>query len=285
MRAGLALGPLEGLRWAWRWVFRGPHAPFTGPARVLCAYGVLLGLLLVPTAVALWADPRTLDGVSVWLKPFKFLASVGLFSLTSALALQRVRSPQRHGALAWGWVGLLLVTATFELVYIGVQAGRGEASHFNTGDAFHAAMYSLMGLGAVLLTCTSGGLAWLVARHPRPGLAASEQLAWVLGLGLTVVLGVATGAVMSAQPGHFVGHPPGGDTVPVLGWSLVAGDYRVAHFLGIHAQQALPLVGALLAGTRRVTLGLGGATAVWVALTALALVQAVQGVPFFQWPA
>ena len=49
---------------------------------------------------------------------------------------------------------LLIGSGSFEFLYILLQAALGEASHYNVGDLWHGAMYTLMGLGALLLTAT-----------------------------------------------------------------------------------------------------------------------------------
>jgi hypothetical protein len=65
----------------------------------------------------------------------------------------------------------------------------------------------------------------------------------VIGLVLCCVLGGGFGIYMSQQPGHTVGSV-GGHSL-VFGWNRLGGDLRIAHFLGIHSQQAIPLLGLL----------------------------------------
>ena len=208
---------------------------------------VLLAASVVSLLLA-GVDQRSFQGVSVWLKPWKFQFSVGTYLLT--LALYMVWLPKAAGqsgfmrVVVWSAV----VSGLFEVLYITWQGALGHASHFNIGTPFHAAMYGLMGLGAVILSGASLALGVVIWRSDAYALRAPLKKAIVQGLVLSFVLGTVFGAYMSAQPGgHWVGGAltdAGG--VLVFHWSRSGGDLRVAHFFGLHALHFVPAFAVLL---------------------------------------
>ena len=245
--------------------------------RTLTLYGITLLVAALPLLAAQLIDPRTLHGVNVWVKPVKFLVSVGVFSLTAAWFFGYIR-PERSGSPAMrATVWTLIATGTFELVWIGWQASQGLDSHFNTSTPFYAIMYAMMGLSAVLLVGTTLPLAWEIGRRSVAGLRPDFVAAVVIGLLLTFLLGGGLGGYMSSQTGHSVGAE--GGHVPMFGWNRSGGDLRVAHFMGIHAQQAIPILLALAAPlTARLRwLVLAGGVALYVTATLAIFAQAVAG--------
>ncbi len=215
-------------------------AEFARRHRALTIYGFLMAGLMVPTLVLMAFDERTTREVDVWAKPLKFMASTALFSLSTAwfmdLLPESVRTSLANRAMAW----TVIVTSAFEVAYISIQSALGAASHYNVADPFHAAMFGLMAVAAVLLTGTQAFLAWQIFVHgvERPRPVPTQGV--IVGLVLTFVLATASGFMLGGN------QPPAGIGLPIVGWHLTGGDIRPAHFLGVHAQQFIPLAGFLL---------------------------------------
>jgi hypothetical protein len=246
--------------------------------------GIFLLALMLPTGVGLWLDGRTLNGINVWIKPLKFQLSAGVYLLTLALCFLALRpgaDQTRAGRyVMWGAV----ITAIFEVAYITAQAARGEASHWNFSSAFTIAMYSAMGLGAVILASTSAVLGVMIHQDRTVALGGVLRTGLVMGLLLTFILGTAFGAWMSARTGHWVGgtlNDAGG--LPLFKWSRDGGDLRVAHFFGLHAVHFIvPFAWAAQRVLREAAArpALWGFTALYCALTLGTFVQALLGRPF-----
>jgi hypothetical protein len=82
---------------------------------------------------------------------------------------------------------------------------------------------------------------------------------------------------------HTVGAPDGGPGLPVTGWSADHGDLRVAHFMGMHGLQVLPVLAWWIARRRPVADErtqrdlIFAAAASYLALFGLILGQAFRG--------
>jgi hypothetical protein len=250
------------------------------PPRALTIFGSALLFLLVPVLLASIIDPRTLDGVSIWSKPAKFLLSIAVHVLTVAWFMGYVRSDQREAPLMRRTVIVLIAANVFELAWIGWQAAHGLRSHFNNDTPFYAVMYALMGMAVLLIIGANLPLAWAIWRRPADGVRPEHKVAAILGLLLTVALGGGIGVYMSQQAGHAVGAASG--HLPIFGWNRAGGDLRVAHFFGIHAEQAIPLLAWSVAWLKRRGrwAAIVAGSAAYAVLTVATFVQALDTRPF-----
>lgn len=265
---------------SWRWI----PAELLVRQGTLALYGMTLLALSIVTIMLQGIDPRLLDsGVNVWVKPTKFLSSIGIYALTAAWFFGYVQPERRRSPWMRAAISMLIVAGTFELIWIGWQGANGLESHFNHDTPLSSAMYGLMGLFAVVLIGAALPLAWEIGRRPAEHLRRDFVAAVVIGLVLTFLLGGFLGGYMSSQPGHSVGLE-GGRTF-LFGWNRSGGDLRIAHFLGIHAEQAIPILAALTAEAglaqraRWVALVVG--TMAYIALTLGVFAQAVAGRALF----
>lgn len=249
---------------------RNPILSFTGWAHL-----ALLGLALA----LLPFDERLVTGVNPWIKPAKFCLSVLFYVWTLGWLLAYLPAAEVP-KVRWLSVGVAL-TMGAEIAVIFVQAARGTTSHYNTTSALNGILFSVMGLMILVNVALN---VWVLALVWRAPLAAGPALTWGIRLGvLLFILGSVEGGLMIRQSAHTVGAPDGGPGLPGLGWSTHAGDLRTAHFLGMHALQALPLLGwgldrAGLAPTVGVAAQVGAALG-WGALAALVLTRALAGRP------
>lgn len=222
-------------------------------------------------------DHRHVTGALVWLKPLKFCISVTVYLWTLGWLLADLpAAAQRAGRHIGRGVALSMVV---EIVIVFIQAGRGVTSHYNASSPLNGALFGLMGLFILLNTVLTAWALWLVWRHRPHGPAG---YVWGVRLGVLVFwIGSVLGGFMIHHAGHTVGAPDGGPGLPGLGWSTRAGDVRIAHFLGLHALQALPLLGWALSrwAPRRAALLTGVGAALYAAAVAALLAQALAGRP------
>ncbi|WP_233559394.1 MULTISPECIES: hypothetical protein [unclassified Halorubrum] len=211
---------------------------------VLSAVAAINAVLFGAFAVGTVLDPTVVNGEPAWLKPTKFAGSIALVCATLGwLGIHLPVDPDfRRRVSRIVGVGLLI-----EIVLIGGQAARGVGSHFNRATILDGAIGGVMGVTIVIVTVAIAALA-VRARGNEFDVHPAFAAGILLGIGWFVV-GAFEGAAMIAIQSRVVETTD--PTVPVVGWQLV-GDFRLAHFVGLHALQLLPLTGYLAAvGHRR----------------------------------
>ncbi len=260
----------------------------------------MIALVLVSLA-GLAFDDRVLMGVPIWTKPLKFSISIVIYTATLAWLVSLLQGRGRRIA---GGLGTVVSVAMFvEMAVIVGQVARGRTSHFNVATPLDSWLWRVMAVTIVIVWLATLWLAVLLLIQ-RIG---DRPTALAIRYGILIALaGLATGFLMTTptaaqltalQSGqkvpvigaHSVGVLDGGPGLPLVNWNTEGGDLRVAHFAGMHALQALPLLALLLVYASRRWARLGDETlrarlitvaaAGHAGLTGLVTWQALRGQP------
>ncbi len=223
--------------------------PWHRPLLLLAALMTLTGLV---SLAGLVADPREIVGAPAWAKPLKFSISFLLYALTLSWLIGQVRSKVR---LAW-WLGTAAAAAVLVEMVIVVGAVLADTtSHFNVTTPLSTMLWRVMALSIVVIWLASLIVGILLFRleGADPARSTAVRAGVVIGLAgmaLGFLMTTPTAAQLENWQGvsgaHTVGAADGGAGLILLGWSTVAGDLRVPHFVGMHALQLLPISAILL---------------------------------------
>ncbi len=232
-------------------------------------YACLAGTVI--TAI-LWMTTTTeVNNINAWIKPFKFFLSTTILMWTLAWYLGYLPASKAVQAFVWVTVAVFV----FELVYISIKAAQGELSHFNISSPFNGLMFSLMGVAISVFTLYAAYIGWLFFKTHFPRLPI--YYVWAIRFGFIIfVIFAFEGGMMGARLSHTVGASDGGAGLPFLNWSVTHGDLRVAHFIGMHALQVLPLLAFYVIQNTKGVIALALAYAL---LASFVLWQALQSMP------
>ncbi len=191
--------------------------------------------------IASFFDPRELMGLNIWIKPAKFLFSSAVFLWTIAWYLSIY--PFRKNTKRWMGISFIFILLVENFI-ISMQASRGVLSHYNINTVFDACAFRIMAIGIGALTLL---MIFLSIKSFTVKLKVSGIMLWSIRIALLAFLfGSVAGSTMAGQMGHNIGVTDGGEGLPLLNWSTVGGDLRVAHFMGLHALQVIPLATFLI---------------------------------------
>lgn len=205
-------------------------------------FNLLISILCI---FLILADTAQVAGINRWIKPAKFYLSVGIVVWTLGWILYHLQSKAIIRICSW----LIIVTLFFENAIILYQASRMKMSHFNNETAFDGLLFSLMGLLIFLFTCT---VIYITVLFFRQKTVIHYSYCWGIRMGLILfIFFSAEGGIMISLLSHTVHGKDGGPGLPFLNWSTRAGDLRIAHFMGIHALQLIPLAGYYIFKTKK----------------------------------
>lgn len=236
----------------------------------IAAIGCILGLFI---------DDRIIMGVNVWIKPLKFTISGGIFILTVGYLVTLYPYSVRKKNI------INNITAFTLLIEIGIivyQGARGVQSHYNNTTLIDGLLFGAMG---ILIGINVLIMILFIFDTLRLKLKTDKSVQWAILLGWSIILfGSWVGGQMISQMSHNVGVIDGGAGLPLVNWSTVGGDLRIAHFFGLHGIQIIPLFAVWLSnkwsGTTRkriiVVTVFGLLYAAWIGFT---FYQAKQSMP------
>jgi len=227
----------------------------------------ILCLILMPS------EEARILGVNRWLKPFKFYASVGIMVLTMGWLLYYLDSAKKIRLYSW----LIVISMFFENGLILMQAIRNTTSHFNNSSPVDAIVFSLMGIFIILFAITV--ILICISFFRQKQFSIPGPYVWGIRLGILFFLFFSLeGGMMIGLLQHTVGGPDGGPGLPIVNWSTQYGDLRIAHFIGIHALQVLPLFGNYIAKTKMQSILFSMS---YFLLASVLFFQAMKGIPLF----
>lgn len=203
-------------------------------SRVLYTTGFIHFVLAVVFLLMMGIDTRTVQLESVWLKPFRFAVSIGLFTWTFAWFSGFVQKYIRTiRILNW----MIAACMFIEIILISMQSVRGVDSHFNVSTPFNATVFSIMGgvigFNAIVIAV------WFIVYSffEKGGEEYRSSVIWGL---LLFLLGNFSGYLLTrygwpSTEAETIQH------MPLTDWKMNLKDLRISHALGLHAIQVLPL--------------------------------------------
>ncbi len=261
------------------------RADYFLPETIYWAVSGTMAVAFVLTSILVMVDGRTIDGtVSVWAKPIKFELSLAIHAATLALVMSALSVSVRSSTIMVAVAVAFLAACIIEIGYIIFQAARAEHSHFNMSTAFNRFMWSVMAIAAVVVIGAAGIIGVAAASDANADLSPTLRWAIVAGLIGGTLLTLFTAFTIGARMSPYVGTVPadGSARMVFTGWSLVAGDLRVSHFLATHMIQVLPLLGLAIAYVTPGRIGvaiIAVAALVWSLVTVSEFERALSGKP------
>jgi hypothetical protein len=236
-------------------------------------YGLLCVVASIVFIILTKFTSTQVYNVNAWYKPFKFAFSTFLFAWSMAWYCYYLPD---FNTKIFNWAVIILLG--FEIVYIALQASKGQLSHYNLSTPTYSLLYSLMALAATLVTLYTAYVGLLFFKFDFPNLP--NYYLWAIRFAIILfVIFSFEGFAMGSRLNHSVGAINNNSNWFIVGWSKTVGDLRVSHFIGMHALQILPIISFYILKNTKLTIGL---SIIYGLLALATLIQALKGKPLIK---
>jgi len=233
-------------------------------------FNIAVGIICL---ILIQSDDAQILGVNRWLKPMKFYFSVGIMTMTMGWLLHYLNNSKKIKRFSW----MIVFTMFFENGLILLQAVRKTTSHYNVSTSLNGIIFNLMGI--LIITFTVVVISICISFFRQKTFEIPDAYLWGIRLGLLFfILFSLEGGVMIGLLKHTVGGTDGSQGLPLVNWSTQYGDLRIAHFIGLHSLQVLPLFGNYISKSKTQTIIFSIA---YFVIAAVLFVQALTGTPLF----
>ncbi len=242
--------------------------------------GLALAMLILSIffTIGIIFDQRLILGINPWIKPLKFSVSILIYSITMIIVLRHHSTEDKLF-----YSKRFFISMVIEIFFITLQAFRGVKSHFNQNSIFDSTIFTIMGLAIFYNTFYVFKLTKDFFKRPSKLFSQNELMTIRYGLVLFLI-GSLEGFYMSTLTGHTVGGTDGGPGIYFVNWSAIAGDLRIAHFLGLHGIQILllfyyfpKLLNLNIQNSKSISIMLNCTYSFILFLTFFSLIQALMG--------
>ncbi len=248
--------------------------------KILANLGTANLILAIVLGLYALVNKEEILGINSMIKPLKFALSIWIYSWSLAVIFfyvndqKKVRRFSRTAVMVFFLEQLAVVS----------QALRGELSHFNRTNIYGGIVYALMGVFILAITIYTIYITVIFFRQKTYSIAAPMVQSIKIGLVFFIAFSLF-GGYISGQTGHTVGSNDGSAGLPLLNWSTIFGDLRVAHFFGLHSLQIIPLFGYFI--SKKVNENSAKSyiwlfSSLYLAFILFTMYQALAGLPFIR---
>ncbi len=224
-------------------------APVWGLNPSICLMVLISVLAVIGSSIGLCFDQTMIHGEFAWVKPLKFSISFVLYGASLIFISQYLGSSKRllkatSVAALFGSIAELGVIVAQALLASHVQSG--------ANPLIETVLWFVVKLAIMPVAFAILAMLLMLLREKNLPTVLGSSICW--GALLSIV-GFIPGFLMLMPESmqhvfcnqslydHVLGHLSSASKIPYLGWSQVVGDLRVAHFVGLHALQLLPMLG------------------------------------------